>query len=355
MAPPTEDPARPSPAAERTVEAGEASPPARAALGRGGLAARAVGGAVLGIGLAVLAGWLLGVDVGELERTILQVSPLAVAGAALSAYVMIGLQSLRWSRVMMPLLGVPWPEAFRIQIAVAMLNALIPARGGDLLRLEYFSRRTGRSRATILGRELVDRWLDFSGWIPTFLIVCLVGSPPRWLLEALGAFAGLLGLWAVVMFVLARRGYRPRPDSRLGRLWEALRSGIDAFSSKRTLWIALALAPLPWLWETFVLTQVAAAFGFELTMVMAFSVLMAFNLAMAIPSPGAVGTVEAGGTAALVFFGVDQSKALAFMLVYHMAQLLPAIVGGAVVLVLGGDELRRRSPAEVDGGALARL
>ena len=63
---------------------------------------------------------------------------------------------------------------------------------------------------------------------------------------------------------------------------------------------------------------------------------------MLIPSPGGVGSVEAGGTAALTFFGVDQSTALAFMLVYHFTQLLPAVAMGAAILV-GEPRLRRQS------------
>jgi uncharacterized membrane protein YbhN (UPF0104 family) len=78
---------------------------------------------------------------------------------------------------------------------------------------------------------------------------------------------------------------------------------------------------------------------------MAFSVLMGFNLAMIVPTPGAVGTVEAGGTAALAFFGFDQSKALAFMIVYHFTQLIPVLIAGVAILVAErGAFLRAAKP-----------
>jgi len=83
----------------------------------------------------------------------------------------------------------------------------------------------------------------------------------------------------------------------------------------------------------------AHGFGIELSMMQAFSVMIAFNLATIVPSPGAVGTVEVGGTAALLFFGVEQSRALAFMFVYHFSQLLPGIAGGAAVLAAQGEKL----------------
>jgi uncharacterized membrane protein YbhN (UPF0104 family) len=123
----------------------------------------------------------------------------------------------------------------------------------------------------------------------------------------------------------------------------SFRSGIQRFRSVRTLAIALLVSPLSWLWESFVLTLLARAFDFELTPGMAFSVLIAFNLAMVVPSPGAIGAFEAGGAAALVFFGMDQSKALVYMFVYHFTQLVPGVAAGAAVIATEGEQLFRKN------------
>src|SRR5207244_10141774 len=168
-----------------------------------------------------------------------------------------------------------------------------------------------------------------------FLILCLVSRPPAWLYKALGLFAVVLVVWAVLMVVLARVSH----GGRFAHIWEALKAGIGAFRTRRTWVVALLIAPLPWLWEAFILTQAGQGFGIDLTLVQAFSVMIAFNLATIVPSPGSMGTVEVGGTAALLFFGVDQSRALAFMFVYHFSQLLPGIAGGAAVLVAQGEKL----------------
>jgi uncharacterized protein (TIRG00374 family) len=246
-----------------------------------------------------------------------------------------------------PLLGLHYGQAYRAQVVGMMFNALLPARGGDLLRVQYLGRRTGKSRATILGTEMVDRWLDWWGWFPVLFVLALTGPVPTWLYEALGIFALLLVSWAGMMFFLSRRGYQPKPGSKLGEAYLSFRTGIEAFRSKRMLVLALAVAPLPWLWEAFAIKLSAHGFGIELTTAMAFSVLIGFNVAMVVPSPGSVGSVETGGTAALVFFGVDQSKALAFMFVYHFTQLLPGIATGAAILVAEGEKLFGRSDADL--------
>ncbi len=300
---------------------------------------RTVGGLAAGLAAAVAAGWFLGVKPELALRYAAGVSPWIIAGCAASALVVLALQALRWWLVMLPLLGLRYADAYRALIVGGLFNAILPARGGDLVRIQYLGRRTGKSRATILGTEIVDRWLDWWGWIPTFLVLCVLSTPPPWLYKALGIFGVVLVVWAAVMVLLARVSH----SGRFAHIWEALKAGISAFRTQRTWVVALVIAPLPWLWEAFVLTQAAAGFGIELSLVKAFSVMIAFNLATIVPSPGAVGTVEVGGTAALLSFGVDQSRALAFMFVYHFSQLLPGIAAGGAVLVAQREKLLGRT------------
>ena len=302
-------------------------------------ALRAVLGLAAGIAVAVAAGFWMGVKPREVLDHVFRVPSWVIAFCVLSSYVVLGFQALRWHSVMGPLLGLPYLQAYRAQVVGMMFNAILPARGGDLLRVQYLGRRTGKSRATILGTEAVDRWLDWWGWFPVLFVVALTGPVPKWLYEALGLFAFLLGSWATVMIVLSRKGFVPKPGSRFGAAFASFQIGIHAFRSRRMVVLALAIAPLPWLWESVAIRVAAHAFGIELSLGMAFSVLIGFNVAMLVPSPGAVGSVETGGTAALVYFGVDQSAALGFMFVYHFSQLLPGIALGAAILVAEGEKL----------------
>ncbi len=298
------------------------------------------------LGLCVAAGacYCLGVRPRDAVRHMVGVSPWTIVGCVAAGFGVFAFQSLRWHSVMRPLLGIPYAQAYRAQIVGFMFNAILPARGGDLLRVQYLGRATGKSRATILGTEIVDRWLDWWGWIPAFLVFCAVSTPPAWLYKALGVFVAVLLVWAGVIVWLTRTHYLPKSGSRWANAYGALRNGLSVSKSPRIWLVALLLAPLPWIWESLVLTQAARAFGIQLDLLMAFSVMIGFNLAMVVPSPGAIGSIEAGGTAALMFFGVDQSKALAFMFVYHLSQLLPGIAAGAAILVWEKQMLVARRP-----------
>src|SRR5262249_14964023 len=244
---------------------------------------------VLTVSLALVAAKLAGIDVGLGLRRIREAPASAMLFALASAFVVLGLQALRWYSVMGPIVGLPYADAFRAQVVGQFLNAVLPARAGDILRVQYLGLRSGKSRATILGTEIVDRWLDWWGWLPTFAVLALVSSPPYWVYRALVLFGGTLCAWGALMVVLTKRGYRPRPGSRLGRLYASVQIGLSTVRSHRLWLIAFFVAPLPWLWEAIAIVVTAHGFGIQLSFVMAFSVIIGFNLAMVVPSPGAVG------------------------------------------------------------------
>jgi uncharacterized membrane protein YbhN (UPF0104 family) len=300
---------------------------------------RGVAGASVGLVVAALVMWKLGVKPVQVLHDVAEAPLWVVAVCVVSGFVNFAFQSLRWHAVMGPLLGLGYVNAYRAQVVGYMFNQLLSLRGGDLLRVQYLGRRTGKSRATILGTEVVDRWLDLWGWIPTVLILSLVTDLPARIYTLLAMFGGGLGAAAITMIVLTRRGYTPRPGSRFAALYASFRAGLGAFGSRRTLAIALLIAPLPWLWEALVIGFVVRGFGAHLSLAQAFVVLVAFNMGMVVPSPGAIGPMETGGTVALHFFGMDQSKAFAFMTVYHLSQIVPGVIAGVAVLVAEGESL----------------
>jgi uncharacterized protein (TIRG00374 family) len=286
--------------------------------------------------LAAAGGALLVLGVGP-AQVIARVAaaPLTVVLACgASACAMLALQSLRWYLVMRPLLGLGYGQALRAQAVGALLNAILPARGGDIVRAQYLGRLSGKSRAAILGTEVVDRWLDWSAWVPILAFLAPTRLVPRWILGVVALLVVALVVWALVMTIVSAPASEPETPSRIGSIAQAFRSGIAVFASRRTLALALFVAPLPWLWEAAVLGAAAGAVGAHVTYGAAFCVLVGLNVGMLVPSPGGVGGFEAGGAAVLVLFGVDRATALGFLFLYHLTQLVPTMAVGAVFLSL---------------------
>src|SRR2546423_15501273 len=240
---------------------------------------RAVLGLCLGGAAAVAVSLYLGISHRDLfaELHDVQLEPLALA--ALGSMVLLGLQSLRWWIVMRPVLPLTYRQAFKAMVVGFCGNVLLPARGGDLLRVQYLGKRTGISRAKLLGTEIVDFWSDKWGWVAAFPMVCLFGSPPAWLFRALlligSIVVGVGILLALMGSGLVRRGPRWLTN---------LRDGFAANRWKRLLLVETVIAPLPWLWETFVIAVAGHALGLDLSAMQAFAALTAFNVATAVPS-----------------------------------------------------------------------
>jgi glycosyltransferase 2 family protein len=276
----------------------------------------------------------LGISQKELISSLHGVSEEPLFLAALGGLVLIALQALRWWLVMRPLLNLGYGQAYRAMMVGFFFNVLLPARGGDLLRVQYLGKRTGISRAKLLGTEIVDFWSDKWGWVAAFPILCLFGSPPTWLFSALlvigGAVVGVGALLALMGSGIWRRG--PHWLSNL-------RDGFAVNHWRRLLVVETLIAPLPWLWETLVIAVAGHALGLDLTAMQAFAVLTAFNVATAVPSPGNAGSFEAGGTLALIAFGIPKETALAFIFLYHLTQVVPGFIGGVLVLVIEGESL----------------
>ena len=292
----------------------------------------------LGLAAGLLAGtavvFYLGISQKELLASLHDVGGQPLLFAALGGIVLMALQSLRWWIVMRPLLSLSYAQALRAMMVGFAFNVLLPARGGDLLRVQYLGKRTGISRAKLLGTEIVDFWSDKWGWVAAFPILCLLGTPPAWLFRALlvigGAVVGVGALLVLMGSGVLRRGPQ----------WlENLRDGFAVNHWKRLLLVETVIAPLPWLWETFVIAVAGHALGLDLTPMQAFAALTAFNVATAVPSPGNAGSFEAGGTLALIAFGIPKETALAFIFLYHLTQVVPGFIGGILVLVVEGETL----------------
>jgi len=295
------------------------------------------GGLIVAIALKLY----LGVSNQAVVDRLWTAAPWPLAFACAGGLVLLALQTLRWWIVMRPLVSLSYGQAYRAMAVGFFFNVLLPARGGDLLRVQYLGKRTGISRAKLIGTEIVDFWSDKWGWVASFPIVCLLGTPPAWLYKALLLLGSVVVGVAALLGMMGSGLLRARTDGTTwGPAWLLnLRDGFAVNHWRRLLVVETLIAPLPWLWETFVICVASRALGLELTLMQSFAVLTAFNIATAVPSPGNAGSFESGGTLALLQFNVPSDTALAFIFLYHLTQVVPGVITGVLVLVLEGESL----------------
>ncbi len=237
-----------------------------------------------------------------------------------------------------------------------LFNNILPARAGELARVQALGRRSGLSRAHVLATVVLERVFDV-----VVLVALLVTAAPflptvDWLNAAivLGAVPAVALL--TVAFVVRRYGVRaartlvkpvgwlPRVDrARLDAIASALVRGLAGITAHRLTLTALAVTTVSWLvlalsiWLLLLGTEIDAGFG------MALLILVATNLVLVLPSsPAALGAFEAAAVVALAAYGVARAEALSFALVLHALNLFPYLVFGYLALVLHARAMKRR-------------
>lgn len=311
-------------------------------------------GVVLSLLLAYLA--LRDVDLGALQAALRnqEYIYLLPAGAVLAAGVT--LRAWRWQLLFEPGSRPRLAHVVSALLIGYLFNTILPARAGELARVQALGRRTGISRAHVLATVVLERAFDL-----VVLVLLLVAAAPflppvDWLsaavvLGALPAFALVIAAVTVRRYGVRAARIIVRPlrwlprvgPERAERIAANLVTGLAGITAGRMTFPALGATALSWLvlaasvWLLLLGTDIDVGYG------MALLVLIATNLVLVLPSsPAALGAFEAAVVVALGAYGVERAEALSFALVLHALNAFPYIPLGYVALVLHARAVRAR-------------
>jgi uncharacterized membrane protein YbhN (UPF0104 family) len=206
------------------------------------------------------------------------------------------LRSVAWRNVLaaaypakrIPVLAVA--SAYALGVAV---NAVLPARGGDAVKIALVRARVeGSSVATIAASMSVVVLFDLVAATVLVVTVCATGALPfvprlpdvgaaAWIVAA-GVLAGLAGL----AFALGRR--------RLGRLWADIRLAGAVLRTPARYFVRVALVQAgAWLCRIGVVVCLLAAFGLAADPLVAATVMILCGVSTLVPvTPGGAGTQQ---------------------------------------------------------------
>jgi uncharacterized membrane protein YbhN (UPF0104 family) len=195
-------------------------------------------------------------------------------------------------------------ELFELYLASSAAHNLLPSPAGEVVRTIQLRNRHGYSASSLIGAQLVEKWIEAAGLGLLLLIAAFSGHAPTRILYALFA---VLAVGAVILLVVGRR-------------WPALRSS----SAPGTLLAALGWTLLSDLTNAATVGLTLASLGLGAPISAWLVVVLANRLAGVVPAtPGQLGVFEGGIVIALAGFGVPASAALAFALLYHAVHLVP--------------------------------
>lgn len=275
----------------------------------------------------------------------------SVNSALLAIAILIGsssnlIRAVRWKLM----LGYSTPISFRPIFSSMMIgylaNNVLPARMGELVRVYLLERSAGISKsmsaATIVLERIVDALvlLTIAGVISAFL-------PLTDLLRQSGVIAAVTFATAgIVLLLLAFKGETAaRQAARIaGAISENLSSraqqivgrfseGLGVLRSIRQALLVLLLTLTIWSVEAIAVVLVMRSLSLNLGWLAALFLLVVLSLSFILPAaPGGVGTYEFFVVAAMVPFGLDNSRAVGLALVLHAGMYFTSGVLGLACL-----------------------
>jgi uncharacterized protein (TIRG00374 family) len=236
-------------------------------------------------------------------------------------------------------------DAYALTVVGMMGNTVLPARGGEFLRMFLMADRSEARRREILGSIVTERLLDVGALGVLFIGVTLAGvagAPPGKLAAWLAGLTLVLLIAAAYAYLRARRagrlqGFadRIRPVARASRL----------ILTSRGLLLGVVTVGC-WSLDGVTMHLCARAFDVALPVDAAIAVVVLASLGAMIPAgPGAIGTYDAAALYALGRAGVANGPAVGCLLIFRAVVFIPITVLGLLLMVVryGGlrDALRR--------------
>ena len=314
-----------------------------------------------GIAVGVGALWLALRDFSyESAREIVAEADVLLLCLSTLAYLAsVSLRGLRWHALMRAAVDHPFASATVLVVGYAVNNVL-PARLGELFRIEYSHRRLGPSRGYCGGLLVTERIFDLA------CIACVLGIAASMIVRpGLASQEGYLHtiIWSFLLLLLSaiavagmlvifsrrasvgsdavargRVGWRKHWDAKV--LWlcrELHQAGTALARLTRLDFASIGMISVAiWFLEGLTLWLVARSLGLDLGLEAVALLLFVSSLSTLLPSaPGYLGTYQLAFVVALSFVGIGASAAVTAATVQQVINIGLATMIGLILLMAG--------------------
>jgi len=238
-----------------------------------------------------------------------------------------------------------------------MGNTVLPARGGELLRLFMLGKSTGASRITILGTIIAERVLDLFALLMLLLLLAFVTATGVQGGSHVGATAAVAAITLLALSLALLVGWRMSRHERFRAL--RIRVGSVTLATRNLLSMQgmtlILLTGAIWMGEGFIYWLVGRALHLHLSIWQGCFLVVLSSLVAIIPAaPGYAGTYDAAIQFGLRTLHVRGGQAISFGLFVRLILFGPITMVGLILLVVrygGLSSLRRvrTGISEADG------
>lgn len=279
-------------------------------------------------------------------------SLIGLAAAGVLTLVLALIRGWRWKQILRAVgHSDGGREPYFLTSVAYMGNTVLPARGGDVLKVGLLTQRTNGDWKTITGTLVPERLLDVTA-LAALMVVLGSTSAVRDQLGMLPLMLAAAGIVAIATVIgayheLRVRGHlatladRVRPFTRATRVLLSLR-GVQLFAVTVVLWLLEGVV----LW-----TIVGSGSSASIDYPAAALVVVLASLVTAIPAaPGFLGTLDAAVIFGLQRAGLSGSEAFTVALQYRLVLFGPITIVGLLTAILryGGIQRMRRLSRETE-------
>lgn len=298
------------------------------------------------ISLASLAYIAITVDIGLAFNSLLKIQWYWIFLATAIYLSTFLLRTARWEKMLKNYSGIPFKVYFESIMLGFAGNNLLPAKGGELVRMEYFSSKTGISRVTAFSSSMLIKIIDGFAILLILIVTIWLAQLPFFknnLIMNITISAASIYLIIIVFAIVLRvQGKRiiEKLNTKIAKKKSFLRDNIEKIYSSlvflnfdRNTAQILSLSTIIWLMESVVFVIIIYALAPEIDYISAGIVTLAVvNYGLIIPSsPGFVGLFQGLTILSLGLFKICEETALAASIAIHLCQFLPVTLWGIVI------------------------
>lgn len=312
------------------------------------------------ISLVFLCLALRNVNYPELLISLQEADYLYLVPAIVLVLLTMWLRAVRWHYLLEPIKSVGNHSLFSAVMIGFMANNVLPARIGEFVRAYAIGRKENLSKSLSFATIIVEKIFD-GFTLLGFLLVTLIFFPvPEWTKKA--GLSALVFYLLVIAFLILLRKYREsmlkfsnyvispfskRLAHKTNDLLVSFVGGLDILKGKRQVAFILFYSISVWVVYAILTFLVFIAFHFKLPLYAPFLFIVILTFGVLIPSsPGFIGTFQFFCVTGLAFWGIKESDALGFSLVYHASQYFPVTFLG--LFCLWKDNISFREVREIE-------
>lgn len=305
------------------------------------------------LGFCVLCWLITKTGTYEILRVMEQIDISDVVCALFLIFCGVYLRALRWKGLFSDGGDLSVYSFFSAIMIGNLANNILPARGGDIVRVYMLWKNTPLSRTSILATILIERLSELFIICSMLLLILYEFPLPSWIQRAALLVGGtsFVGLF-VLMFASKKAhdfaglfvkllGFLPiRLSSFLKPIIREFMNSMKGVISTRSFFYFIFLTILIWSSEIGILWFFARSFGFVLSFLESWVVMIYTVLSSFIPIlPAQIGVLELAVQSAMSFLGHEGAATLAFALSWHLSLLCVGTLSGLMCLVLNNHSL----------------